>query len=403
MAETKSELQLAWRHQWHKHNKHGTLAGATGIGKTKPAIDEMMELWYEYQKALADENTIVHGPPKIFLAVPTEKLRDEGWPEEIENWYGEDGLEMWKQCVRAECYISMHKVQGHTFNLVVLDEVHSLTLLSYQFFKLNTCIAVMGMTATAPDKDRDPDKYLMLKDIAPVIFSYSLDQGVEDGVVADFEINVILMPLDDSAKVIDAGTKAKPFKTTEKLHYDYMCKNLKSLFMQKNRPGANHQQLETRIKFATLARTRFIYNLPSKTAMAKVLMDSVIGDKRTIIFCGSIAQCDTLCGKEVYHSKSSGDKFTKFKAGEGTFIGVVNSANEGHNIINLDQAIIVQVNSNERHLVQRIGRAVRAREGHKAIIYILCTQGTMDENWVEKSLANFDKSKIQYCSHKQFI
>lgn len=54
------------------------------------------------------------------------------------------------------------------------------------------------------------------------------------------------------------------------------------------------------------------------------------------------------------------------------------------------------MNSNERHLVQRIGRVVRAREGHVADIWITCVRGTVDDIWVEKALANFNKDKIFY-------
>lgn len=401
MAETKSSLQMAWRTQWHKHGKKGTLAGATGIGKTKPAIDEMMDLWNQYQTCLADESFLTHGPPRIFLAVPTEKLRDEGWPEEVREWYGDEGMEMWKACVQAECYISMHKVMGKAFDLVILDEVHKLTALSFQFFKYNTCIAIMGLTATAPDKQRDPDKYEILKDIAPVVFTYSLDQGVADGVVADFEINVIMMPLDDKDKCIPAGTKDKPFLTTEHGQYEFLSKKMKQLFVQKNIPGASN--IDQRIMYATMNRSRFIYNLPSKTKLAARVMAQILPDKRTIIFCGGIAQSRMLCGEHVFNSKDkTNGKFEEFKAGRGQFLGVVNAANEGHNIKDLDQALIVQVNSNERDLVQRIGRTVRAREDHKAVVWILCAQGTVDEKWVEKSLANFDKTKIRYWSHKEF-
>lgn len=408
MAETKSELQLAWKTQWEKNGRKGTLAGATGLGKTKPAIDVMMALWEMYKRSLADEENgmltmFPITPPKILVVVPTEKLRDEGWPEEVKQWYGEEGMEMWKTCVKAVCYISLHKYQSEHYSLVVLDEVHWITPLSALWFKQNTYEAIMGLTATSPDKNRDQEKYDIIKQFCPVIFSYSLDQGVEDGVVADFEINVVMVPLDDKAKVIPAGSKTKPFLTTESAHYDYLCKSIKKLYMLRNTPGQNVATVDKRIMFETLRRTRFIYDLPSKTAMAKKLMDQMIGNKRTIVFCGSIKQSRILCGEEVFNSKDkSNGKFERFKAGEGSFLGVVNAANEGHNIKDLDQAIIVQVNSNERHLVQRIGRTVRAREGHKAVVWILCSQGTMDESWVGKSLANFDQSKIRYWSHKEF-
>lgn len=407
--ETKAELQEAWRSQWRKHNKKGTLAGATGIGKTKPAIDEMMELWKQWREAekMADDGSPMApyvSSPKIFLGVPTETLRDTNWPDEVAAWYGDEGLEMWKTCVQAECYASMHKVQGKSFHLVVLDEIHNITLSSARFFESNLCISVMGMTATPPDANRDLEKYQIVKKHCPVIFSYTLDQGVDDGVVADFEINVIMSPLDTKTKNIEAGKKGARFYTTEDAHYAYLLKQVKKLNSAAYLPGALPNMSE-RAMFATFALNRFIYNLPSKTTLAKKILESVRTDKRTIIFCGSIAQANELGGIKVYHSKcktKEKEYYKEFKAGEHDIIAVVKSVNEGENIVNLDQALVVQVDSNERNLVQRIGRTVRIREGHKAVIWIICAQGSADEKWVEKALTNFDTTKIRYFSSKEF-
>lgn len=421
IAETKAALQEAFRTQWYKHNCVGTLAGATGFGKTKPAIDEMMKQWRVYKADLIKESEgwmfmFPLRAPSIFLAVPTEKLRDEGWPDEVRFWYGDEGMEMWNTCVEAQCYISLHKIRNKHFSLVIMDEIHNITILSNLFFKQNTYTAVMGLTATVPDAKRDPDKHLIIQSIAPVVFVYTLDQGVEDGTVADFRINVVYATLDAVTRNITAGTKAKPFLTTEKGQYEYLTTKIDKMFVQQGQLKQSIQQpfadpslskdldkLETRIQFDLLARTRFIYNLPSKTRLAARMMKQLVPNKRTIIFCGSIAQSKILCGDEVYNSKENTDsKFEKFKAGEGQFLGVVNAANEGHNIANLDQALIVQVNSNERHLVQRIGRAVRAREGHVADIWIICVRGTVDEKWVEKALTNFNKDKIFYHDSSMF-
>jgi superfamily II DNA or RNA helicase len=388
--ETKSDLQLAWRHQWKKHNKRATLAGATGIGKTKPAIDEMMELYR------------VRPTCKIFVAVPTTDLRDNGWPDQVKHWYGEEGTLMWNECVHAECYVSMDNVKGQFWDLVILDEVHWITPNSAKFFDTNTYEGIMGMTATAPEYARDPVKYSIIDKYAPVLFSYSLSQGVEDGIVADYRINVIMMPLESTKKTVKAGSKAKPFMTTEKAQYEYIFKQLRQLHILQNVPGIDQEETAKRAMFKTLELNRFINNLQSKTELARKLMAQILPNKRTIIFCGSIQQADTLCGEYVYHSKVKSDYFQKFKEGEGQYIGVVNAANEGHNIVNLDQAIVVQLNSNERHLVQRIGRTVRVREDHTAMIWILCAQGTADETWLEKSMANLDRNKVHYLSSKEF-
>lgn len=74
--------------------------------------------------------------------------------------------------------------------------------------------------------------------------------------------------------------------------------------------------------------------------------------------------------------------------------------NEGHNIPNVDSAVIVQLNSQELNTVQRIGRCIRYRPGHEAIIYILSVVQTQDEKWVAKALDSFDKDNIEYINAK---
>lgn len=419
IAETKAALQAAFLDRWRSQGYKGTCAGATGFGKTKPAIDEMMRIWHCYKENLEKELSSMSPimPPKIFLAVPTEKLRDEGWPEEVKYWYGDEGMKMWQTCVKAECYISLHKNRGDMYDLVVLDEVHNITPLSYQFFKNNITSSVMGLTATVPDEKRDPDKVQIIKEIAPVVFVYTLDQGVEDGTIADFEIHVVYSTLDSTHRCIKAGTKDKPFMTTEKGQYEFISARIEKLFAQqtnlRNKLNGNFvdpqvqkdfDKTSERIQYDILNRTRFIYNLPSKTKLAEKMMKQLCPGKRTLIFCGSIQQSKILCGEEVYNSKEANSaKFDQFKAGHGEFLGVVNAANEGHNIANLDQALVVQVNSNQRHLVQRVGRTVRVRDNHKAMIWIICVRGTVDQNWTEKALGNFDPNKIFYHDQSEFL
>lgn len=403
MSETKSALQAEAREAWRRARSRGTLAAATGVGKTKPAIDEMMELFGYYIGHELQEL------PKILVVVPTETLRDTGWPDEVKQWYGDVGMDMWAECVTAVCYISLHKHRGDQYDLVVLDEAHHLTTLSASFFKANVVMATLGLTATYPDQ-KEVFKYALLNELAPVCFTYPLEQGVEDGLVSDFEITVIQSELDDVYKIIPAGTKAKPYMTTEKKHYEYLSNSLKRKFAEQGAGIGNPAAVAKAIQFMTLRRARFIYDLPSKTKLAKAIIFNEWGDKanydatrpRTLVFAGSIKQCGELCEDRVYHSKSDGEALKAFMDGRTTFLGCVNALNEGVNIPNLDQSIIVQASSNPREMVQRIGRNVRWREGHVAKIFILCVLGTQDESWVKNALASFSTRRIKYVPSRTY-
>lgn len=363
----------------------------------------MMELWRAW--TCSAEGHQKSGVPRFFLAIPTETLRDTGWPDEVKQWYGEEGIAMWNTCVTAVCYISLHKQRGGHYDLVILDEAHHLTTLSASFFKDNVVMATLGLTATYPDQ-KEVFKYALLNELAPVCFTYPLEQGVEDGLVSDFEITVIQSELDDVYKIIPAGTKAKPYMTTEKKHYEYLSNSLKRKFAEQGAGIGNPAAVAKTIQFMTLRRARFIYDLPSKTKLAKAVIKREIEDNpdkilRTLIFAGSIKQCDELC-QARYHSKTNGDWLDMFLAQQIRTMGCVNALNEGVNIPNLDQSIIVQASSNPREMVQRIGRNVRWRGGHVAKIFILCVLGTQDESWVKNALASFSTERIKYVPSRTY-
>jgi superfamily II DNA or RNA helicase len=68
--------------------------------------------------------------------------------------------------------------------------------------------------------------------------------------------------------------------------------------------------------------------------------------------------------------------------------------NEGINIPELRQGIIMHAYGNERKASQRIGRLLRLNPDEKAIVHILCYMNTVDEKWVKDALESFDQSKI---------
>jgi superfamily II DNA or RNA helicase len=358
----KAEIQQQAHSTWLAAGRVGTIAAGTGFGKSRVAIMEL-------QRMLLDSELTIDEYYKepILLVVPTEKLRDENWPKEFADWLMQDVVDRYVKCI---CFASLKKELGKKYKLVILDEIHRLTDMSAAaflstgedvlttFMAENLSEAVMGLTATVPDARRDPEKARIIAQIAPVVFTYSLDQGVEDGMIRDYEIRVIQSVLDNVNKNITGGTKLKPFQTTEQAQYEYLEKQIRKMRAQAG-SATNPKQKASFDKlamFATMARNRFIYNLPSKTALAARCIKAISSGKRTLVFAGSIEQCNLLCGENVYHSKSGSSAYNKFNSKEINLLGVVNAANEGVNFVDLDQSLVIQVDSNERNLVQRVNQ-----------------------------------------------
>jgi len=147
-----------------------------------------------------------------------------------------------------------------------------------------------------------------------------------------------------------------------------------------------------------LTKIQVLYDLKSKTELAKYMLDNIINHNlRLLIFCGSIKQAETLCDY-TYHSKTTDEHLNMFVNKKINRLACVQALNEGHNIPKVDAALIVQLNSNDKDLIQRIGRVIRLRDGHKANIWILSTIDTQDEKWVDKALSNFNN--IVYINEK---
>ena len=165
LHQKKDDIQKEARDIWQQRNSMGLLAMATGSGKSKIAIDESKEQ-HKTRKASF----------KAILIVPTEKLRDVGWKDEYDKWGGSKTFEV----MDMECYASIHRIKGNTYDFVILDEAHYITTANSVFFKNNTCKSVMALTATPPE---DPVKQMILDLYAPIVYIYTLDQAVKDGLV----------------------------------------------------------------------------------------------------------------------------------------------------------------------------------------------------------------------------
>jgi superfamily II DNA or RNA helicase len=368
---SQDDLQQAAYASFVAHDYKGLVSAATGSGKSKLGI-------------MAAEEVFIQDGTKtdIVIVAPYTKLLTDNWPAEF-NKHNAGHLLVF---VTFVTYASFHKLPKKKRSLIIMDEVHHLTALNIGFFKNNKQERILMLTATPPEEQEKRD---LIGSLGPMVYTYGLDSAVSDGLVANYRIHIVDCFLDNKEKYIPGGKKTAPFMTTEASGY---------LFLDKQIKKAQCLQNTAWMQALIQKRMHMVYNLRSKTEIAKKLLAKLGADERVIIFCGSIAQADELGGTAVYHSKSGSQALDDFKSGSIPRLFVVKALDEGHNIDNVDTEVIVQASSVERQQVQRIGRAIRFREGHTARIFILSTEGTVDKKWVLNSLMNFDVTKISHYS-----
>jgi superfamily II DNA or RNA helicase len=309
----------------------------------------------------------------ILIAYPDVKIKDS-WEEDFKaRGYNNPNI-------TYTTHLSMHKHTTNMYDIVIIDEIHllsdaqldaayDLTLINHQ---------VLGLTGTLSSwTESEIETRLDL----PVLAYYPIEQAIEEGVIVDYEITVVKIPLDNK-KALTVKGKSR----TEKKHFD-ACS---WVIDQMERQGKNTMMLR-------LKRMRIIQSSIAKLEITKRILQKY-NDERILVFCGTTDMADSL-GIPSHHSKSkNSDLFEKFASGEGNHMAVVKIGNTGVTYKPLNKVILNYFDSNAENLAQKVNRCMAMEYNNpdkKAQIYIISTNEPVEEKWLNKALEFFDKSKIK--------
>lgn len=348
---------------------HGLLNLSPRIGKTKIGIDIIKK----------------EKPKKILWVTPNTKLRDIDIPAEFKQWRALTYLKK----TDIICYASLANHKGK-YDMIILDEYQDITQNNIQPFYDGdiTFNTIIGLSGTHPKHKEKLDIYDIYN--LKVLISMSIDEAVDKKLIAPYTITVIECRLNARDNNVKGGNKKKPFMTTEQKQYDYLTRIINAkLFSGQQVP-----------KFFFLNRMRFLYNLKSKNEFAKRFVSKLKG--RTLIFTGGIPQAEAI-SKYTYHSKTDDKHLNMFHDGKIDELSLVNAGGVGHTFRNVDNLVIVQVNSDKKgDATQKIARSLVLQKGYVANIYILCVVNTVDEKWKDKVLEGFNKDKVKHVSYKNY-
>jgi superfamily II DNA or RNA helicase len=313
-------------------------------------------------------------PKTILIAYPDVKIK-ESWQDEFRACNYVDGF------ITYTTHLSLHKYQDDVFDLVVIDEIHLLSEAQIEAVKvlLEYNPQVLGLTGTMTTYTQ---RTLLDELDLPVVAEYPIEQAVREGVIVDYEISVIRVPLDDQ-KINDYKGK----KRTEKKQFDSYGWVIDSL----ERQGKATM-------FLRLARMRIIQSSLAKLEATRKLL-AKHKDERVLVFCGITKIADSL-GIPSYHSKSDEKQvFEDFAEGKGNHLAVVKIGNTGVTYKPLNRVIINYFDSNAENLAQKINRCMAMEYNtpdKKAHIYIISSNEDVELKWLRKALEFFDKDKIKY-------
>lgn len=351
--------QEEFANTWLNSGRFGILYLCPRFGKIRTSINILKQL---------DDDC------NILIAYPDKKIK-ESWEEDFKE------MNYTNENITYTTHLSLHKYKDKMYDIVIIDEIH---LLSEA--QISACVDlfgnnenILGLTGTLSKwTSRTLKEELNLN----VIAEYPIEKAIEEGVIVDYKITVIKVPLDDVVL-----QQYKKSKKTERQQFKAVSYVINKMMYS----GGNTM-------FMRLARMRIIQNSISKVHMTKQLLEQY-KDDRILVFCGTTKVADEL-GIPSHHSKSKDkESFQKFAEGEGNHMAVVKIGNTGVTYKPLNKVIINYFDSNAENLAQKINRCMAMEYNtpdKKADIYIISTDEKVEEKWLNKALEFFDKKKIIY-------
>jgi superfamily II DNA or RNA helicase len=361
----RDQRQKEFADVWLNHGKFGILNLCPRFGKIYTTINILEKL----------------KPKSILIAYPDNKIK-ESWKKDFKTRGWDDSN------VTYTTHLSIKKHLEESFDLIVIDEIHLLS--EAQIEAVREMIDkhmefnhigghVLGLTGTLSSwTERTLEEELDLH----VLATYPIEQAIKEGVIVDYEITVVRVPLDSRRK-----NNYKGKMRTEKQQFDAYGYVIDSL----ERQGKATM-------FLRLARMRIIQNSVAKMEKTRELLKKH-KDERVLVFCGITKIADEL-GIPSYHSKKEEKEiFDNFVAGKGKHLAVVKIGNTGVTYKPLNRVIINYFDSNGENLAQKINRCMAMEYDNpdkKAQIYIISSYEEVELKWLKKALEFFEKDKIKF-------
>lgn len=358
MKQNQSEIQQKYIDEaakFFKNNDSGYLDLAMRFGKCRTSIELLKKM---YKKKCS-----------LLITYPDNKLK-QTWEDEMKLW------DYKNENVTFVNFSSIKNYVNETFDFIIIDEFHSASYNERDYFlsMFNTNTKVLALSGTV-SKDTKFDWSI------PMIAKYSTEDGIQDGILADYQITVHFVNLDQLTLVKDAKGKMK----SEKQKYD----GYSWVIDKMRREGKSTM-------FMALARNRLSQSSIGKLNYLKKLL-STLRDKRVLVFTGLAKVADSI-GIPSYHSKSKDDSnFKKFQEGEENHLALAAMGKVGVTYPELDCVILINFTYNAEESSQILNRAIKLDYADKiADLHVIALNEAPEIKKIKESLSMLDQKKIKY-------
>lgn len=387
----------------------GCVVAATGTGKTRLCVLQMMKIKYRAMQ---------QGKPfKALVCVPTKALQIQ-WMEYLSEVFPDTTIGFKLGGIEEIHIIIVNSLRYKVLNgytIAVFDEWHTLashTNISILNINHDRIGYILGITATL---ERADGLHNNLLPFAEVVYEYPLAKAVIDGIINPFEVinfEIPLTPKEEStiqevsygiseltAVMLNIG-KEWWLKNGGKRNFNPVSIATDILaFASFEDKAWSNGELKQAIRYMQLIglRKKLIYDCFHRPVLVSKLVKANL-DKTIIIFGESIKALDKigeiLSTMDIqftkYHSKLHPEEAKKnledFNTGKVEILLTAKALDSGYDIKRANMCIISSGTSSGLRLIQRIGRIVR-KEKDKNIskVYQLYTD-TQEKKWVVKRM-----------------
>lgn len=312
---------------------------------------------------------------KVLLLIPRNDIWT-GWDNEFNN------VGVRPPIIQVSTFASigkLKKIENDDWDLVIIDEPHELSI--NQQNKLAPLIEnnkVLGLTGTMTQKTRG-ELYDNLN--LDVCYRYTINQGVAEGILTDYNMYVHHVKL-DGKKFIYKSAKGRQF--TEKGYFELY------MYVRENAKMKH---------FIDMKLINIIQNSHAKLVKTKELLGKFSGE-RVLVFCGVTNISDKL-GIPVYHSKKKEEEiFTSFCNGiKYNHLATIKMMQAGITVLPINKGIINYMSGNPEDSAQKICRFLGfeySNPDKKAEIHIITSDEQFELSRLKTGLLFFDPAKITY-------
>ena len=364
------------------------LSWSTGCGKSYAAINLQARM----------------NSQKTFICV-AEIAHIQNWRDE----YIKHGYEHLLESTEIFCYASLKKYKNKICNLLILDEAH------HAFSDARTDILssikaekVIGLSATITDEDKFSFNNIFGE---TDVYTITMEEAIEMEILPKPKVYLIGLELNNSNK--SETINFKRGKNIKEIHCDYLQRNT-YIYAKSKYPTLNliihctqkekYDYIDAEYNRARIykrsgwlrhggVRKKFLSDC--KTDKIKEICKTLQKDgKRFITFCGSIEQAEMVMAENCIHSKKESNSILKrFNSKEINSIYAVKKLVEGVNLVDINAAVIGQLDGTERPFIQMAGRSLRADFPE---VYVLYFKDTKDMDYLENVTNSIPQEYLIY-------